>query len=154
MKKNKKTNVMRVLDSHNVDYEGHFNIDVDDSAGRKRLRDQGNVFKTLVTISKTNDLYVFVIPLDESLDLKKAAVVANEKSLSMLLQKDLLKYTGYMHGGCSPIGMKKEYPTFIDNNAKSFDLIAISGGKVGTQVEVASDDLLKVILFEYEDLIK
>ncbi len=154
MKKNKKTNVMRVLDSYGVEYEGHFNIDVDDSAGRKRLRAQGNVFKTLVTISKSNDLYVFVIPLDESLDLKKAALVSNEKNLTMLPQKDLLKYTGYMHGGCSPIGMKKEYRSFIDNSAKNFEFIAISGGKVGTQVEIASDDLLKVISFEYADLIK
>lgn len=150
--KNKKTNVMRILDKHEVKYIPHFNIDVDDSAGRKRLRNQGNVFKTLVTQAKSKEYYVFVIPFSEVLDLKKAAAVANEKSLQMIPQKDLLPLTGYMHGGCSPIGMKKEFKTFIDNEAKNFELIAISGGKVGVQIEVSSKDLTQIIDIQNADL--
>lgn len=150
--KNKKTNVMRILDKHEVEYIPHFNIDVDDSAGRKRLRNQGNVFKTLVTQAKSKEYYVFVIPFSEVLDLKKAAAVANEKSLQMIPQKDLLPLTGYMHGGCSPIGMKKEFKTFIDNEAKNFELIAISGGKVGVQIEVSSKDLTQIIDIQNADL--
>ena len=150
--KNKKTNVMRILDKHEVKYIPHFNIDVDDSAGRKRLRNQGNVFKTLVTQAKSKEYYVFVIPFSEVLDLKKAAAVANEKSLQMIPQKDLLPLTGYMHGGCSPIGMKKEFKTIIDNEAKNFELIAISGGKVGVQIEVSSKDLTQIIDIQNADL--
>lgn len=152
MKKIKKTNVMRILDSHNIDYVAHYNVDVDDDAARKRLLSQGNVFKTLVTQGKSNEYYVFVIPFNANLDLKKAANVTFEKSLSMILQKNLLNITGYVHGGCSPIGMKKEFQTFIDISARNFDKIAISGGKVKTQVEIVSDELLKVLDFKYEDI--
>lgn len=153
MKKVKKTNVMRTLDASKIDYIPHFNIDVDLTENKHRLLEQGNVFKTLVTQAKSKQLYVFVIPYAEVLDLKKAAKVANEKSLSMILQKDLLKFTGYMHGGCSPIGMKKSYQTFIDENAKNFDLIGISGGQVGTQVEISLTDLAKVIDVNLVDII-
>lgn len=153
MKKNKKTNVMRILEAHKIPHEEHFNIDVDDEAGRNRLKNQGNVFKTLVTGGKSRELYVFVVPYSESLDLKKAASVSHEKSLQMIARKDLLKHTGYVHGGCSPIGMKKEYKTFIHDSAKDFDMIAISGGKVGTQVEVSSEDLKQVLNLEYADII-
>lgn len=153
MKKQKKTNVMRILDAHEIHYVPHFNIDVDDAAGRERLEHQGNVFKTLVTQGKTNELYVFVVPYADHLDLKKAAATVKEKSLQMIPQKDLLKHTGYMHGGCSPIGMKKEFKTVIHESAKEFKMIAISGGKVGTQVEVASSDIKKVIDTEYYDII-
>ncbi len=153
MKKNNKTNVMRILDAHKIIHEKHFNIDVDDEAGRNRLKNQGNVFKTLVTEGKSRELYVFVVPYSESLDLKKAASVSHEKSLQMIAQKDRLKHTGYVHGGCSPIGMKKEYKTFIHDSAKDFDMIAISGGKVGTQVEVSSEDLKQVLNFEYADIV-
>lgn len=153
MKKNKKTNVMRILDAENISYIPHFNIDVDDDAGRKRLQNQGNVFKTLVTESKNKELYVFVVPYSEVLDLKKAASVAQEKSVQMIAQKDLLKHTGYVHGGCSPIGMKKLYPTYIHESAKDFSLIAISGGKVGTQVELSSEDLKDLIDLTYADII-
>lgn len=152
MKKIKKTNVMRILDAQNIHYIPHYNIDVDDNASRERLLSQGNVFKTLVTQGKSSEYYVFVVPFNANLDLKKAAQCANEKSLSMIAQKNLLSITGYMHGGCSPVGMKKEFTTFIDESAKDFDLIAISGGKVKTQVEINSEDLLKVISFNYADI--
>lgn len=152
MKKDKKTNVMRILDANNIHYIPHFNIDVDDSSSRKRLIDQGNVFKTLVTTGKSNQYYVFVVPYSQSLDLKKAATIVNEKNLNMILQKDLLKITGYVHGGCSPIGMKKQYQTFVDQSALKFDLIAISGGKRGSQVEVNSNLLSKYFGFNYADI--
>lgn len=153
MKKNKKTNVMRILDTNSIDYIPHFNIDVDDAAGRERLENQGNVFKTLVTQGKSNEFYVFVVPYSEVLDLKKAAAAVNEKSLQMIPQKDLLKHTGYMHGGCSPIGMKKEFKTVIHKSAVDFNKIAVSGGKVGTQVEVSSEDIQKVLDFDYAEIV-
>ncbi len=153
MKKQKKTNVMRILDANKIEHLEHFNIDVDDEAGRNRLKNQGNVFKTLVTEGKSKELYVFVVPYAENLDLKKAAAVANEKSVAMIAQRDLLKHTGYVHGGCSPIGMKKEYKTFIHESSTDFEMIAISGGKVGTQVELAADDLKMLIDLEFSDII-
>lgn len=152
MKKDKKTNVMRILDANNIQYIPHFNIDIDDSSSRKRLINQGNVFKTLITTGKSNQYYVFVVPYSQSLDLKKAASIVNEKNLNMILQKDLLKITGYVHGGCSPIGMKKQYQTFIDETAQNFDLIAVSGGKRGSQVEVNSTLLSKYFGFNYADI--
>lgn len=153
MKSNKKTNVMRILDANKINYKAYFSNDVDDNSRRERLLTQGNVFKTLVTEGKSRQFYVFVIPYDSSLNLKKAAFIVNEKSLNMILQKDLLKLTGYMHGGCSPIGMKKQYKTFIDESAKELSSIAISGGMVGSQIEVKSDNLKIVLDFEYANLV-
>ena len=112
------------------------------------------VFKTLVTISKTKKYYVFVIPVAKELDLKKAAKSVNEKSIEMLKLKDLLPTTGYIHGGCSPIGMKKFFTTVIDETAKNFNTIIFSGGKIGYQVELSLNDLSKVIKYSTADITK
>ena len=101
------------------------------------------VFKTLVTQGKSGAYYVFVVPVESELDLKKAAKAAGEKAVSMIKQKDLLPLTGYVHGGCSPIGMKKQFPTFIHETASDLDKIFVSAGKVGFQIELAPADLIK-----------
>ena len=110
------------------------------------------VFKTLVTVSKSRDYYVFMVPVEKELDLKKAAGVVGEKKIEMLKSKDLLPLTGYVHGGCSPIGMKKFFRTTIDKSAEQFETIMFSGGKIGYQVEVALEDLKKIIRFELRDI--
>ena len=112
------------------------------------------VFKTLVTVGASGGFYVFVIPVAEELDLKKAAKAAGEKNIEMLPSKELLKNTGYIHGGCSPIGMKKPYPTFVDETAILQDTIVFSAGKIGFQIETAPDNLMELIGAEYADLIK
>lgn len=112
----------------------------------------GRAFKTLVTEGKTKQHYVFVIPVDRELDLKKAAKAAGEKSIQMIPQKELLPLTGYVHGGCSPIGMKKFFPTFIHETAKDYETICFSAGKVGYQVEVNPGDLDKVFRYTYADV--
>lgn len=152
MKKQKKTNVMRILDAEKIDYTSYFHEGED--FDKSRLIKQGNVFKTLVTETSKKAIYIYVIPYDASLDLKKAAKAAGVKNVQMIHQKDLLKLTGYVHGGCSPIGMKKFYPTFVDEHALTHETIAISGGKVKTQVSLSSEDLKSVIDFEYADLTK
>ena len=115
-------------------------------------QDPKDVFKTLVTTSKSGTNYVFVIPVEEELDLKKAAKAAGEKSVEMLKSKELLPLTGYVHGGCSPIGMKKAFKTFIDISAESRDKIIFSAGKIGYQVEIRLLELSKVLEFSLEDL--
>jgi len=112
------------------------------------------VYKTLVTVAKSKKNYVFVIPVEEELDLKKAAKAANEKSIEMLKSKELLPLTGYVHGGCSPIGMKKVFTTFLHSTAKEQEHIIFSAGKIGYQVEVAPEDLAKVVRFTFADVIK
>ena len=111
------------------------------------------VFKTLVTQGKTGAYYVFVVPVVEELDLKKAAKAAGEKSIAMIKQKDLLSLTGYVHGGCSPIGMKKQFPTFIHDTATAYDKVFVSAGKVGFQIELAPTDLIKVANIKSADLV-
>ena len=111
------------------------------------------VFKTLVTVAKSGQHYVFLIPVEKELDLKKAAHAVNEKSVEMLKSKDLLPLTGYIHGGCSPIGMKKFFNTTIDSSAQNFDTIIFSAGKIGYQVEMSLDELKKVIKFELKELV-
>ena len=103
------------------------------------------VFKTLVTQGKSGAYYVFVVPVKEELDLKKAAKASGEKAIAMIKQKDLLPLTGYVHGGCSPIGMKKQFPTFIHETAQELDKIFVSAGKVGFQIELAPADLINVV---------
>ena len=110
-------------------------------------------FKTLVTVGKSGSNYVFVIPVNRELDLKKAAEAAHEKSIAMLKSKDLLGLTGYIHGGCSPIGMKKVFKTFFHETATQFDTIFFSAGKIGYQVEVHLDDVRKILTFEVCDLV-
>ena len=148
-----KTNVMRILDQHKIKYIP-YTYDSSDGAisgedvAKKINKDVNQVFKTLVTISSKNIFYVFVIPVNKELDLKKAAKAANEKSIQMIKSKDLLTNTGYIHGGCSPIGMKKRFKTFIDLSASNFETIIFSAGKIGYQVELSLSDLKKVISFD------
>ena len=155
-KKEVKTNVMRVLESEGVHYD-HFEYDPEmtDGQGVAALlgQDENTVFKTLVTEAAGRKYYVFVIPVSATLDLKKAALAAGEKSLSMLKQKDLLPLTGYVHGGCSPIGMKKLFPTFIHLSARSLDLFCVSAGKLGNQIRLSPEDLARIVNAEFSDLI-
>ncbi len=152
-----KTNAMRILDKLKISYEV---FDYSKSSAISALdvakflnEDPRLVFKTLVTYAKSKEHYVFVIPSLGELDLKKASMVTNEKYIEMLPQKELLSLTGYIHGGCSPIGMKKVFPTFLHSSAKTLPYIFISGGKVGLQIKIAPHDLEKVIKLEYKDLI-
>ncbi|QXE02264.1 Cys-tRNA(Pro) deacylase [Terribacillus sp. DMT04] len=146
-----KTNVMRLLDQKKIPYDDYSythtdaisGIDVAEVLGQNPAR----VFKTLVTVSKTGQHYVFVIPVQKELDLKLAAASVGEKSVRMLPAKELLPLTGYVHGGCSPIGMKKNFRTILDVSAQAFDRIIFSAGKVGYQVKIALTDLAKVVLF-------
>ena len=110
------------------------------------------MFKTLVTEGRSGAHYVFLVPAPAELNLKKGAAVVGEKSIAMLKSKDLLPLTGYIHGGCSPVGMKKLFPTVIDKSAAQFDTILFSGGRIGLQVETGLDELAKVIPFRLEDI--
>ena len=110
------------------------------------------VFKTLVTIGKSRQYYVFIVPVTGELDLKKAAKAVGEKSIEMIKSKELLPLTGYIHGGCSPIGMKKVFPTVIDKSAESFERIFFSAGKIGLQIEIAVEDISKIIRVKYEEI--
>ncbi len=148
MKKEEKTNVMRVLDGKKIPYESHSYEPDPTLTGEDIAKILGeepdNVFKTLVTQGKSGAYYVFVVPVKEELDLKKAAKAAGEKAIDMIKQKELLPLTGYVHGGCSPIGMKKQFPTFIHETATSLDKIFVSAGKVGFQVELSPQDLISI----------
>lgn len=158
MAKDNKTNAMRKLDSMKIDYKEHYYTDTDAISGLEVAQALGEnpeqVFKTLVTTGKTGNHYVFLVPVAEELDLKKAASAVGEKSIVMLKSKDLLSLTGYIHGGCSPIGMKKFFRTTIHSSAQNFDTILFSGGKIGFQIELSLPSLEKVIKFELADLIK
>lgn len=152
-----KTNVMRVLDSKKVGYTPYDYSETGCTVGSEVAAILGQnpeqVFKTLVTAGKTGKNYVFVIPVCEELDLKKAAKAVNEKSIEMIKQKELLPLTGYVHGGCSPIGMKKYFPTVFHETMQNFETIIFSAGKIGYQVEVKVSDLQKVIRYTIGDLI-
>ena len=157
MKANDKTNVMRVLDGKKIEYNSHAyepdaRLTGEEIAGILG-EEPDKVFKTLVTQGKSNTYYVFVVPVKEELDLKKAAKAAGEKAVSMIKQKDLLPLTGYVHGGCSPIGMKKQFKTFIHETATGYEKIYVSAGKVGLQIEISPDDLIKVVGCAQADLI-
>lgn len=148
-KKETKTNAMRILDSANIPYTIH-TYDVADgcldgvSVAKKCNEDPEQVFKTLVTVANNKEHFVFVVPVEQKLDLKACAKAAGVKNVEMIPQKELLPLTGYIHGGCSPIGMKKPFQTIFDETMILFDTILVSGGRVGTQVEIAPDDLLKI----------
>ena len=152
-----KTNVMRILDKAKVQYKHYSYADTDAISGADVAKvleqDPEQVFKTLVTTSKSGNHYVFMLPVEKELDLKKAAQAVGEKSVEMLKQKDLLPLTGYVHGGCSPIGMKKFFKTVIDSSAKNFETIIFSAGKIGYQVELSLDDLSKVIRYELKEVV-
>ncbi len=154
-----KTNAMRILDNYGIKY----NIITYDSAdgkidgisvAQKIGKRSEEVFKTLVVQGNSGNIYVFIIPVAEELDLKKAAKITDEKKVDMLQVKDITKYTGYIRGGCSPIGMKKDYPTFIHESALNLETIVVSGGKVGVQMELSVDELQGITNALVADLIK
>ncbi|MCI8294238.1 MAG: Cys-tRNA(Pro) deacylase [Hespellia sp.] len=157
MKNKEKTNVMRVLDRKKISYES-YNYEPDATMSGEEIaamlgEDAEKVFKTLVTQGKSGQHYVFVVPVEEELDLKKAAIAAGEKSVGMIKQKELLPLTGYVHGGCSPIGMKKQFPTFIHETARQFDRMFVSAGKVGFQIELSPEDLAETIDCKFVDIV-
>lgn len=157
MKKEEKTNVMRVLDSKKISYDSHaYEADPTLSGGEIAVilgEEPENVFKTLVTQGKSGAYYVFVVPVMAELDLKKAAKAAGEKAVAMIKQKELLPLTGYVHGGCSPIGMKKAFPTFIHETAVGKKKVFVSAGRVGMQIELSPDDLMGVARIKSADII-
>lgn len=154
----KKTNAMRILESENIDFEiieystkdGISGTDVAEKLGENKDR----VFKTLVTESKEGENFVFVVPVSSELDLKKAAKESKSKKIEMIPQKKLLPLTGYVHGGCSPVGMKKEFKTYIDSSAEDFNFFYISGGKVGMQIKLNPKELISLIDGEFADIKK
>ena len=159
MAKNKeeKTNVMRTLDQKKIPYTAFsYNPDgpIDGvSVAAETGLDAASVFKTLVTKGASGAYYVFDIPVAENLDLKKGAKAVGEKSIAMLPQKELLPLTGYVHGGCSPVGMKKQFPTVFHETANELALVAVSAGKIGHQVQVKPDDLLKLLRAKTADVV-
>ena len=156
MEKQEKTNVMRFLDAKKIEHKCYFFDCVQAPSGEEVAqilgKDARQVFKTLVTTGKSGAHYVFMVPVTGELDLKKAAHAAGEKNIEMLKAKDLLPLTGYVHGGCSPIGMKKYFPTFIDSSARELETIIFSAGKIGRQVELRPKDLDKAIRITYAEL--
>ena len=157
MKKSEiKTNAIRLLEQKKIPFSIHHYVDSGAVSGMEVAEVLGEnpeaVFKTLVTVGKSGEHYVFVVPVNKELNLKKAANVAGEKSVSMIKSKELLPLTGYIHGGCSPIGMKKFFKTFIDRSAEKQQTIMVSGGKIGYQIEIAPEELAKVIRFTREDI--
>lgn len=151
-----KTNVMRILDQKKIKHQTHSYVGTGAISGTEVAEALGQdpkcVFKTLVTIGKSKSNYVFVIPVEKELDLKKAAKTVGEKSIEMIKSKELLPLTGYIHGGCSPIGMKKLFKTVIDISAEECETIIFSAGKIGYQVEMSLNDLSKVIRFTTSDI--
>lgn len=157
-KKISKTNAMRILDSEKItynirEYPENGPIAAVDVA-RYLEQPADRLFKTLVTTDNNHGYYVFCLPGDTELDLKKAARVAGVKKIEMLKQKDLLPLTGYIHGGCSPVGMKKVFPTYMDESAQKWESIYVSGGKIGLQIEVNPQELTKFLPLSFADLLK
>jgi len=155
-KNDDKTNVMRLLDNKKIDYKVHSYVETGAVAGMEVAKllgeDAGSVFKTLVTVGKSGEHYVFMVPVNCELDLKKAAKCVGEKKIEMIKSRELLDLTGYIHGGCSPIGMKKFFKTTIHESAMKCDKIFFSAGKVGFQVECTLLDLKKMIKLSISDL--
>ena len=153
-----KTNAMRKLASMKIEFKEHYYAETGAIAGADVARalgeDPKRVFKTLVTVGKTGAHYVFLVPVEEELNLKKAAAAVGEKSVEMIKSKELLPLTGYIHGGCSPIGMKKLFPTFIDETAILFDKICVSGGRIGTNLGLNPEKLAAFINAQFVDLTK
>lgn len=157
MGKEVKTNAMRILDRNKIKYEINLYeckefIDAVDIADRLGQPYESS-FKTLVTVGKSGEHYVFVLPIARELDLKKAASVVGEKSLSMIAVKEITALTGYIRGGCTALGMKKAFRTVIDSSARRFDSIIISGGRIGAQIILAPDDLAKAANAEFADIL-
>lgn len=157
MGKEVKTNAMRILDRNKVGYDINL-YDCDEFIDAIKIADElhqpyGQTFKTLVTVAKSGEHYVFVIPIAEELDLKKAAASVGEKAVSMIHVKEITALTGYVRGGCTPIGIKRQFRTVIHSSAHDFERIIISGGRIGAQIFVAPDDLAKVTHAEFADII-
>jgi len=154
-----KTNAMRILGQQQIEFNV-ITYETNDgkidgiSVAKKIGKDEKFVYKTLVCQGISKVIYVFVIPVAEELDLKKAAKAAMEKNVEMIAVNDILKFTGYIRGGCSPIGMKKSYKTFIDKSAALIDKIIVSGGKIGVQIELNIGELVKAVEAQFEDVIR
>ena len=155
-KKEEKTNAMRELEQKKIVFKTHSYVNTSAISGMEVARvlneDPNYVFKTLVTIGKSGNHFVFLVPVNRELNLKKAAKTVGEKSISMIKQAELLPLTGYIHGGCSPVGMKKLFKTVIDESASSYDKIIFSGGKIGYQIETTLSELKKAISFILGDI--
>ena len=153
-----KTNAMRILDAMRVSYQLHTyepGESVDGvSVATKMGMDVNKVYKTLVTQGKGGGFFVFVIPVARELDLKKAARAAGEKSVEMIPVKEINRHTGYIRGGCSPVGMKKKYPPFIDESARALPTMVVSGGRIGLQMEIAPEDLARSVGARFADLLR
>lgn len=158
MGKEVKTNAMRILDKNKISYslnlyecdEFKDGISIADQLGQPYEQS----FKTLVTVGKSNNYYVYVLPVNEEIDFKKAARAVGEKNVEMIHVKDINQVTGYIRGGCTPIGMKKQYKTVLNESALDFDEIIISGGRIGTQIMITPEDLIKVTKAIVTDIIK
>lgn len=157
-KKLDKTNAMRIVDAAKVPHTLH-SFEADGSmmgveVAKLMGEDPDHVFKTLVTQGKSGEHYVFMIPVACELDLKKAAAACGEKNVAMIKSRDLLPLTGYIHGGCSPIGMKKQFDTYCDETCTLYDTIVFSGGRIGTQIEMSFEDLTGIVPIKAVDLIR
>lgn len=153
-----KTNAMRMLEKNKIEFEVN-TYECDEfidgmTVAEHNHQNPDQSYKTLVTEGKSKEYYVFVIPIAEELDLKKAAKSVDEKSVEMIHVKDINKITGYIRGGCTPLGMKKQYETVVDSSAESWDKIIISGGRIGSQIILNPQDLIKVCKGKFEDIIK
>ena len=157
MKQAEKTNVMRILDQAKIPYQSYSIPATGENSASDLARmlgeDPARVFKTLVTVGKSGNHYVFMVPAEKELHLKKAAAAVGEKSIEMIKAKDLLPLTGYIHGGCSPIGMKKQFRTVVHETAENFDTIMFSAGKIGYQVELPVQALAKVVRIDLCDVV-
>ena len=152
-----KTNAVRILEQQKIafeviNFEATEAVSGVEAAARMGI-DRKNVFKTSVTVGKSGAHYVFVVPVAGELDLRKAAVAAGEKNIAMIHSKELLPLTGYIHGGCSPIGMKKAFPTFVDASAEDLEFIVFSGGRIGLQVKMPPSELIKAARAAYKELV-
>lgn len=149
-----KTNALRILDHYKVIYEMHEYTAALSGVEVAQVLHQNpsQVFKTLVTVGKSNKNYVFVIPSNRQLDLRKAAKLVTEKSIEMIPQKELFGLTGYVHGGCSPFGMKKNFPTYVDHTVLQWSTVMVSGGKIGLQVSLDLKQYFSVFHFEIAEL--
>lgn len=152
-----KTNVMRILEQKKIKYNSYSYASTQAISGMEVAtalnQDPNCVFKTLVTVGTSRNNYVFLVPVNKELNLKKAAKSVNEKKVEMIKSKELLPLTGYIHGGCSPIGMKKQFKTVINITAQNFEKIIFSAGKIGYQVEMSLENLQKVINFTLTDIV-
>lgn len=153
-----KTNVMRILEKSNIEYKIHDFSSFNETNGGKIAKllneDPSQVYKTLVCVGKSKQYYVFMIQVNKELDLKKCAKCTNEKNIELIHQKELFPLTGYYHGGCSPLGMKKQFKTYVDESILLNEKIFFSGGKIGIQVELNSNEFLNKFNFAISNLTK